>query len=151
MIGKLDVFKKKNLNYIEEESVSNLRESLKNTGYTLNLNGVILESLLDNMNELEEEEILMGRVNLAGKGQQDAALVIRIGKKLLEATVLHILMKVYRYVKDTYINFPTLLGQAFLAVNLYSNKKEIEGDDKSINARKEIEYSLYEVGCSINI
>ncbi|UTH16252.1 abortive infection family protein [Macrococcus epidermidis] len=150
MIRGLGGFRKESLNYIGEEAVANLKESLKNTGYTLSLNGVILEPLLDNMNELEKEEVLMGYVNRAKKGHQDAALVVGTSKDLLEATALHILTKVYHYDKDTYINFPTLLGQAFLAVDLCSNNNEINGDDQSINARKEVEYSLYKLGCSIN-
>ncbi|ULG74236.1 abortive infection family protein [Macrococcus brunensis] len=149
-IRGLGGFRKDSLNYIGSNAIMNLTEALKNQGYILNSNGTITNSILDNISEIEKEKALMGYVNRAKKGQQDAALIVGTSKDLLEAVALHVLVKKYNYDKNTYLNFPTLLGQAFTALGLCTNENEIKEADKAIVARKKVEASLYSLGCSIN-
>ncbi|PKE50755.1 MULTISPECIES: abortive infection family protein [Staphylococcaceae] len=150
-IRGLGGFRESSPNYIGNEAILNLKEALKNAGYVLSSTGVITVSLLDNLNELEKEEVLNGYVKRAKKGYEDAALVVGTSKDLLEATAIHVLVKKFNYDEDYYRNFPTLLGQAFMAVGLCCDKKEINNENKSVSARMKVEYSLYKLGCSINL
>lgn len=145
-------FRKGSQNYVGEEEIINLQQVMKNNGYLLDDAGNIGHLILDNLTELEMEEALWNYVRRAKKGQEDAALLTGTSKDLLEAVAAHVLVKLWGSYPQT-VNFPTLLGQTFVALGL---KTSVDDEDmRQANpvkkAKIKMETSLYELGCSINM
>ena len=102
--------------------------------------------LLDGLSGADLTEALDVYVRRAKHGSLDAALVTGTGKDLLEATAAHILMERW----DGYSirsNFPALLGQAFVAVDLATPQDKIKPGEPP---QRRLERALYEVGCAVN-
>ena len=131
-------------NYVGEEPIGNFKSELRVQGYLLHPDGVISKLFLDNLSGKELDDALRAYVRRAQVGSSDAALVTGTGKDLLEATAAYVLQKIYGYYSDQ-ANFPTLLGQAFVALNLSTPENK---NDTSVIAR--LEKSLYESGCAVN-
>lgn len=100
--------------------------------------------LLDSLSGKELSKALTAYVRRAKRGALDAALVIGTGKDLLEATAKHVLF--VRFGTEPAIaNFPTLLAQSFVALNLCIAK------DKAVTARERLDAALFELGCAVNV
>ncbi|UGB33616.1 abortive infection family protein [Metabacillus sp. B2-18] len=143
-------FRKGSSNYVGEEEIINLQQILKNSGYYLDDTGNIGHLILDNITEFEMEEALWNYVRRAKKGQEDAALLTGTSKDLLEAVAAHVLVKLWGTYPQT-VNFPTLLGQAFVALGLKTSLEEIDQANPVKKAKIKMETSLYQLGCSINL
>jgi len=143
-------FRKGSSNYVGEEEIINLQQILKNSGYYLDDTGNIGHLILDNLTEFEMEEALWNYVRRAKKGQEDAALLTGTSKDLLEAVAAHVLVKLWGTYPQT-VNFPTLLGQAFVALGLKTSLEEIDQANPVKKAKIKMETSLYQLGCSINL
>lgn len=143
-------FRKGSSNYVGEEEIINLQQILKNSGYYLDDTGNIGHLILDNLTEFEMEEALWNYVRRAKKGQEDAALLTGTSKDLLEAVAAHVLVKLWGTYPQT-VNFPTLLGQAFVALGLKTSLEEIDQANPVKKAKIKMETSLYQLGCSINM
>jgi hypothetical protein len=143
-------FRKGSSNYVGEEEIINLQQVLKNSGYHLDDTGNIGHLILDNLTEFEMEEALWNYVRRAKKGQEDAALLTGTSKDLLEAVAAHVLVKLWGTYPQT-ANFPTLLGQAFVALGLKTSLEDIAQATPVKKAKMKMETSLYQLGCSINM
>jgi hypothetical protein len=143
-------FRKGSSNYVGEEPLVNLQHALKSNGYHLDDTGNLGHLILDNLTEFEMEKALWNYVLRAKKGQEDAALLAGTSKDLLEAVAAHILVKLWGTYPET-ANFPTLLGQAFVALGLKTSLEEIEQETPVKKAKMKMEISLYQLGCSINM
>lgn len=143
-------FRKGSPNYVGEEEIINLQQVLKNSGYNMDDSGIIGHLILDNLTEVEMEEALWNYVRRAKKGQEDAALLTGTSKDLLEAVAAHVLLKLWGTYPQT-ANFPTLLGQAFVALGLKTSLEEIAQATSVDKAKMKMEVSLYQLGCSINM
>lgn len=143
-------FRKESSNYVGEEKIINLQQVLKNSGYHLDDTGNIGHLILDNLTELEMEEALWNYIRRAKKGQEDAALLTGTSKDLLEAVAAHVLVKSWGTYPQT-ANFPTLLGQAFVALGLKTSLEDISQATPVKKAKMKMENSLYQLGCSINM
>lgn len=143
-------FRKSSSNYVGEEEIINLQQTLKTSGYHLDSAGNVGHLILDNLTEFEMEEALWNYVLRAKKGQEDAALLAGTSKDLLEAVAAHILVKLWGTYPET-ANFPTLLGQAFVALGLKTSLEDIEQATPVNKAKIKMETSLYQLGCSINM
>ena len=82
----------------------------------------------------------------AKRGVGDAALITGTGKDLLEATAAHVLMQRFGSYPSS-SNFPTLLGQAFIAVGLATSHEPSQPTDPP---HKRMERAMYDMGCAIN-
>lgn len=68
----------------------------------------------------------------------------------MEAVAAHVLVKLWGTYPQT-VNFPTLLGQAFVALGLKTSLEEIDQANPVKKAKIKMETSLYQLGCSINL
>jgi len=85
-------------------------------------------------------------IQRAKRGSADAALVVGTGKDLLEAVAAHIFQQKHGNYPPT-ANFPTLLGQVFIALGLATPQHPVEPGEP---ASKRIERAIYELACAIN-
>lgn len=139
-------FRAESPNYVGPERISDIRIAFKKEGYNLTNDGQLLPLVLDNLSGFEQQQALMAYVFRAKRGAEDAALLIGTSKDLLEAVAAYVI-QVKRGNYSTTVNFPTLLGQAFTALNLAtSNDVEISGEA----IQRKIERHLYQLGCAIN-
>lgn len=143
-------FRDSSPNYVGNENIQNLKVALKNIGFNFTDDGHILHLVLDNLSDVEMEQALSIYIHRAKKGSEDAALLAGTSKDLLEAVASYILVKKYGKYPQT-ANFPTLLGQAFVALGISTSLNDIEqSSSPSQKAKQKMEICLYELGCSIN-
>lgn len=149
LIRSVGGFRIESSNFIGEEAKLNLQNIFKNNGYNLDNQGNIGNLILDNLTEVEKEKALMAYVQRAKKGQDDAALLAGTSKDLLEAVAAHVLLKKFGAYPET-VNFPTLLGQAFTALELSTQINKSIKYNPFEKAKLDMQNKLYELGCSIN-
>ncbi len=133
-------------NHVGEESVRNLREAMTSEGYVLTSDGEIQPIVLDSLSGTELTEALEAYIRRAQKGADDAALLAGTAKDLMEATAAHVLRELWNTSNPPH-NFPTLLGQAFVALNLKTSAdKPVDGEPVQYRMQR----GLYETACAIN-
>jgi len=133
-------------NYVGEQAIKDAQGAFRAEGYDLSSDGELRPSVLENLSGVNMTEALESYVRRAQRGITDAALVTGTGKDLIEATAAHIIRERYG-TYPTSANFPTLLGQAFVAVGLSTPyDKRVTGEPP----QKRLERALYEVGCAVN-
>jgi len=115
-------------------------------GYELSSDGDLRPRLLDSLTGLELPDALDAYVRRAKRGAFDAALVTGTGKDLLEAVAAHVLQQRYGAYSTT-SNFPTLLGQVFVALGLATPQDPVIPSEAP---QRRIERTLYELACGIN-
>lgn len=76
----------------------------------------------------------------------DGPLLAGTAKDLLEATAAHVLVEKWGSY-PTHSNFPTLLGQAFTALNLAT---PTDPPQEKEPVKKRVERAAYELGCALN-
>ena len=85
-------------------------------------------------------------VRRAQKGADDAALMIGTGKDLLEAVAAHVLYERFG-INNPPHNFPTALGQAFVALDLKTSAdRPANGEPPQYRLQR----ALYEAACAVN-
>lgn len=133
-------------NFVGTEALEDARCAFRLEGYDLGSDGSLQPVLLDNLSGATLTSALETYVRRAKRGAADAALVTGTGKDLLEATAAHILVERY----GTYSsgsNFPTLLGQAFMAVGFVTPQHPaVPGEGPECRLQR----SLYEAACAVN-
>ncbi|MEK3980626.1 abortive infection family protein [Psychrobacillus sp. FSL K6-2836] len=136
-------FRDSSPNYVGNESILNLQNSLKLEGIVLASDGTLTPMVLENLSDLEMEEALESYIRRAKKGASDAALLTGTSKDLLEAVAAHVITKLLGKYQQS--NFPTLLGLAFHLLGL--STPNTKGVNESMSR---MEISLYELGCAVN-
>lgn len=139
-------FRSKSNNYVGRDSIETLRKAFRTEGYELSEDGDLRPVILDNLPEKEMTEALLAYAQRARKGVLDAALLVGTGKDLLEAVAKHVLL-VKLNTSDSKGNFPYLLGQAFIALEMKTPQHKPTSDESPI---MRYERALYELGCSVN-
>jgi len=139
-------FREPSPNFAGGDSISNLSNALKSKGIILSDDGTLSAVALENLSGKKLTEALRGYVNRAKKGVEDAALVVGTSKDLMEATAAHVLQEMWGNYQTT-ANFPTLLGQAFVALGMTTSEHPIQANE---HARCRLERAMYEMACSIN-
>lgn len=139
-------FRESSLNYVGRESIENAIQAFYSVGYVLSTNGDLRPIVLDNLSGENLTQALMTYVQRARKGVLDAALLTGTGKDLLEAVAKHVIQEKWGQT-NSHSNFPTLLGQAFISINMATPQTPIE---KGESALRRYERSLYELGCAVN-
>lgn len=136
-------FREGSPNYVGEDAIKNAAEVFRSEGFQLRPDGELLQDLLDNLTGEQMTTALRAYVKRARRGALDAALVTSTGKDLVEATAAHVLVeRMGSY--STVENFPTLLGQAYVALGLcYEAKDQSPALDR-------IDAALYQAACAAN-
>lgn len=139
-------FRETSSNFVGHEAIAGAQQSFSEEGFELGSDGSLQPKVLDSLSGSALTEALSAYVSRARKGAEDAALLTGTGKDLLEATAAHVLTErfgSYSY-KD---NFPTLLGQAFVAAGLATSAdKPVQGE----SPQKRMQRALYDAGCAVN-
>lgn len=139
-------FRESSQNYVGKEAIENAIQAFDSDGYRLSPDGELGPKLLDNLSGTALTQALEAYVRRAKKGADDAALVTGTGKDILEAVAAHILQQNYGSYSST-SNFPTLLGQTFVALGLATPETPSE---KGESPKRRIERAMYELACGIN-
>lgn len=133
-------------NYVGRHAIDNAIAAFETEGYELTLDGQLRPKLLDNLSGPALTDALGAYVRRAKRGAEDAALVTGTGKDLLEAVAAHILQQRYGgYSANS--NFPTLIGQAFVALGLATPMDPVQSGEPPT---RRIERAMYELACGIN-
>lgn len=139
-------FREGSPNFVGAEAISNLSACVKIKGVVLASDGVISNVSLASLSGKNLTAALRIYVERAQKGVEDAALVVGTSKDLLEAVSAHVLQEFWGSYSSS-ANFPTLLGQAFVALDMATPEtSKVDGE----HPRKDLERGLYQVACSIN-
>lgn len=139
-------FRNDSPNYVGEQSILNAIEAFRVEGVALGSDGVLLPIVIEDLPSIEQKKALLAYVNRARRGAEDAALLAGTSKDLLEAVSAYVLTEKFGgySIRD---NFPTLLGQAFVALGLSTSQdKKNHGEP----IQKDLERSMFETACSIN-
>jgi hypothetical protein len=139
-------FRPESPNYVGDDCIKSAADAFRVEGYELALDGELRPMVLDNLSGVALTEALESYVRRACRGVMDAALVVGTGKDLLEATAAHILQELYGGYSER-DNFPTLLGQAFVAVGLATPQDKPQAGEA---LQKRTERAMYELGLAIN-
>jgi hypothetical protein len=139
-------FRESSPNYIGQDTIRNAAAAFSVEGYQLTEDGELIPTLLDNLTGAALTDALGNYVRRAKRGVSDAALVTGTGKDLLEAVAGHILQQRYGGYSAT-SNFPTLLGQTFVALGLATPNDPVTPRE---SPNRRIERAMYELACGVN-
>ena len=133
-------------NYVGNEPVTGLREAMVSEGFVLASDGELRPAALDSLSGDQLTDALEAYIRRAQKGADDAALVVGTGKDLLEAIAAHVLRQCWNSEAHAH-NFPMLLGQAFVALNLKTPADEpVNGEPPQYRMQR----ALYDAACAVN-
>lgn len=139
-------FRSSSPNFVGNDEIKNLSESLKPLGISLAEDGSLTPLALEGLTGKKLTKALEIYIDRAKKGIEDAALVVGTSKDLMEAVAAHVLQELWGQYPTT-ANFPTLLGQAFTALGLATTADKEESGE---HPRKNMERKMYDLACSIN-
>lgn len=140
-------FRESSPNFVGTDSILDLSEVLKGVGIVLGEDGSLSVVALETLSGKNLTVALRSYVNRAKKGVEDAALLVGTSKDLMEATAAHVLQELLGKYPTT-VNFPTLLGQAFVALEMKTPEHPAEDTE---HPRGRLERAMYEMACSINM
>jgi hypothetical protein len=146
MIRGCGGFRSTSPNYVGSEVISDAINAFRCEGYELTPEGQLRSLLLDGLTGIALTEALEVQVRRAKQGANDAALVTGTGKDLLEATAAHILVERWGSYPE-HANFPALLGQAFVALELATPQDPVSSGERP---QQKVERVLYQLGCALN-
>lgn len=140
-------FRKSSANFVGNEQIQNAMDAFKSEHYILSENGDVSAIILDTLSGKNLTEALFSYANRAKRGVEDAALLSGTGKDLLEATAKHVIHSKFSNQFPVNTNFPTLLGQAFAALQMATPQNSKMANEPAI---KDYERALFELALSIN-
>jgi abortive infection Abi-like protein len=136
-------FRESSPNFVGTESVQDLRDALASEGFNLTETGEVLPVVLDTLSGRALTDALKAYVRRARRGVLDAALITGTGKDLVEAVAAHILVQRFG-TYSTSDNFPTLVGQAFVATGLCAVRQQ------QPTPQEQMDLALYDLACAVN-
>lgn len=139
-------FRENSPNFVGNEAITNAVDAFRGEGYALGTDGDLRPVVLDTLRGTDLTDALASYVQRARRGSTDAALLVGTGKDLLEATAAHVLTERFGTYSHS-ANFPTLLGQAFTALDLATPHTPTQQGDLP---QRRLERALYETGCAVN-
>jgi len=112
----------------------------------LGTDGDLRPKVLDALSGAALTDALRAYIRRAKRGVEDAALQIGTGKDLVEAVAAHVVQQKFgAYSPQS--NFPTLLGQAFVALGLATPQNPpVAGEPP----HRRLERAMYELACGVN-
>lgn len=138
-------FREMSANYVGVEQVANLREVLRAEGFDLASDGQMAPLNLDTLSGTALTDALLAYARRAQRGATDAALVAGTSKDLIEAAAAFVLAERTGAAAPT--NFPTLLGQAFIALGLATTHDPAKAGERP---ERKLERALFEAACAVN-
>jgi len=139
-------FRKTSANYVGIEAIDNAKAALDTEGFNLAEDGSISPKVLTSLAGAELTDALWGYAIRAQKGAEDAALIVGTGKDLIEATSAHVLESL-RGSYPAGANFQSLLGMAFIALDLAVPEIPEQAGEKAIRA---MERGLFVAALGVN-
>lgn len=139
-------FRAESPNFIGAPDIENARQAFHAEGYELASDGELRPLVLDNLAGAELTAALEANVRRARHGVMDAALLAGTGKDLAEATAAHVIRECYGFYNEQ-ANFPTLLGQAFMALGFVTSAHP-KTDGEPVEAR--LQRALFDAACAVN-
>jgi hypothetical protein len=133
-------------NFIGGAVIADAQAVFSGEGWALGPDGDLRPILLDRLDGLAARATLESYVRRIRQGYDDNALVLGTSKDLLEATAAHVVMERYG-AYNAHADFPTLLGQAFVAVGFATPADRVVAGEPPHRA---VERSWYELGCAVN-
>lgn len=137
-------FREDSPNYVGVDAIRGAVDAFSTEGLVLGADGILSPRVLDGLSGNELTDALDSYVRRAKKGVTDAALLTGTSKDLLEATAGHVLVTRYGGYSPK-SNFPTLLGQAFVALDM-----AVPNDGKQDTPINRLDRALFEAACAIN-
>jgi len=139
-------FRESSPNFVGHEQIRNAIEAFDSEGFSLSENGDIRPKILENLKGRHLTEALNAYAQRAKKGSEDAALLSGTGKDLVEATAKHIIQTKFGS-HPTNANFPTLMGQAYAALNMATPETPREKDEAAV---RDYERAVFHMAVAIN-
>ncbi len=139
-------FREASQNYVGVEAIIGAQQSFAEEGFDLGKDGSLQPKVLDSLSGRALTDALSVYVARARKGSEDAALLTGTAKDLLEASAAHVLTEKRGTYSHT-SNFPTLLGQAFIAAGLATSMDPVKQGEPP---QKKLDRALYDAGCAVN-
>lgn len=139
-------FRQTSPNYVGSDVIVDAANAFRAEGFELSTDGELHPLVLEGLSGVQLTHALELYVRRARRGSEDAALVTGTGKDLLEAIAAHVLQECFGSY-NTSFNFPTLLGQAFVAVGLATPNDSPQPNEPAV---KRLERALYDTGCAVN-
>lgn len=139
-------FRPTSSNYCGADAISNLAAAFEVEGWELTNDGVLQPRVLDGLTGKALTAALKSYADRARRGALDNPLLTGTAKDLLEATAGHVIEQKFGRPPQV-TNFPTLLAQAFMAIDLAIP------DGPATNGKPELqraERAAYELACAIN-
>ncbi len=139
-------FRSDSPNFVGDEAITNAIHAFKSEGFTLARDGELHPTSIDTLSGVQMTTALEAYARRARRCSEDAALLIGTGKDLLEAVAAHILSDRFgSYPQQA--NFPTLLGQVFVALDLATPQSTPKTGDPE---KHRLARAYYEAACAIN-
>lgn len=139
-------FRETSPNFVGREAIADAVEAFRAEGYELSSDGELRPNSLDTLSGAKLTEALEAYVRRARRGSEDAALLVGTSKDLIEATAAHVIHERFgQYPQQA--NLPTLLGQAFIALDLATPQVPASAGEPP---QRRLERALYEAGCAVN-
>lgn len=139
-------FRASSTNFCGSEAVENLSAAFASQGWELAKDGSLQPRLLDSLSGKALTAALLAYADRARRGSLDSPLLAGTAKDLLEATAAHVLVQKWGSYSDN-SNFPTLLGQAFTALDFATPTDPVVAGE---HPKRRVERSAYELGCALN-
>jgi hypothetical protein len=139
-------FRPESHNYVGREAIENAVEIFRSEGYQLSSDGELQATLLEGLTRGELTEALAAYARRAKRGIGDAALVTGTGKDLIEATAAHILKSRFGDY-PSHSDFPTLLGQTFVALGMATPQESLKTGEPS---HYSLERAMFNAACAVN-
>ena len=139
-------FRETSPNFVGKEAIEQAVEAFASEGFQLSSDGELRADVLDTLSGPQLTHALEAYARRARRGSEDAALLVGTSKDLIEATAAHVISERFgQYPQQA--NLPTLLGQAFIALDLATPQVPPSASEPP---QRRLERSLYEVGCAVN-
>jgi hypothetical protein len=139
-------FRPDSRNFVGSEALTDAIEAFRSEGFVLSVDGDLRPVSLDTMEGAKLTAALETYVRRARRGSEDAALLVGTAKDLVEATAAHVIHQRYGQ-HPQHSNFPTLLGQAFVAVGMTTPETPVQPGD---SPQSRLHRSLFDAACAIN-
>jgi len=148
MIRGCGGFRIESPNYCGTDPIETCVAAFQGEAVELTRDGLLRPRVLESLSGRELTKALRSYVERACRGFEDSVLVVGTDKDLLEAVAAHVLMERYGAYSNQ-ADFPTLLGQAFLALGLDAQHPKQDAGDLP-GARTATTVALYDLGCAVN-
>jgi hypothetical protein len=135
-------------NYCGDDAIRTCVAAFEGEPVELTLDGVLRSRNLSILSGRELSEALRSYVLRAQRGHEDSVLLVGTSKDIIEAAAAHVVTERYGSYSDQ-ADFPTLLGQAFVAVGLDAQRPRQESGGVD-GARTALSVALYELACAVN-